>query len=345
MKQNCRTYIFLYILFFFVIIGGAYTVYLHFDYTTVPDMRSYMKMAEGNFQVNLIHRYRPIVPLLAKLVSLPISEVYTYLWPHRPESDWPLRLGFLIVNSSILALAALLIFRTCRAYGILPFTALLVVFFILISRCALYISGLPRVDSLYFLIFALTLYGLKVNSKPALIFSILVGPFAKESFIFLAPLIFFWGKIDKKIQIALFALAGALVLGMRYGIDQLVGTDQTENLSIAFLHLHNLSYTLFRIFSIRGIGELFSVFGVLYLILFIGFTGGKRERKKWTAYLDVPVNGLLIVVVLHMFLSGDIGRMSFLAAPALAVICGLILDRHSFFIPIKKFMGEKGNDQ
>jgi len=341
MQLDTRHSIFIYLVFFFVIIGSAYTIYLHFDYTTVIDLHSYMKMAQGDFDVNVTHRYRVIVPFLAKVISLPISKIYTALWPHRAESLWPLRLGFLIVNSTLLTLAAYFIFRTCLTYGASFLSSLLAVINLLVSRFAIYIAGLPRIDSLYLLIFALVIYGIKANSRPILIFSILVGPLAKESFIFLIPIIFFYATIPRKQQIVLFFISALPVLIVRYLIDAHLGLSEAQSVANALAHFENIAYTFHKLASVRGLGEIISVFGFFNIVLIIGLTGGKKQIQRWSRQIDAPLWWLLLVVTVHIFLSGDAGRMAYLAAPTVAVMMALILDNHPKFEEMRQIVHRK----
>ncbi len=341
MKLDTRYSVFIYFIFFFVIIGSAYTIYLHFDYTTVIDLRSYMNMAGGDFDVNVTHRYRVIVPFLAKTVSLPIAKVYTVLWPHRAESLWPLRLGFLVVNSTLLTLAAYFIFKTCLAYGASFLASLLTVINLLVSRFAIYIAGLPRIDSLYLLVFALVIYGIKTRSRPALIFSILIGPLAKESFIFLFPVLFFYAPLPRKQQIALYLISALPVFAVHYFIDTHLGLSEKQSVSNALAHFENIAYTFHKLASVRGLGEIISVFGFFNIVLILGLTGGREQIRRWAGQVDAPLWWLLAVVIVHIFLSGDAGRMAYLAAPTVAVMMASILDRHPKFEGMRRLVHEK----
>ena len=345
MQLNSRQSIFTFLVFFFVIIGSAYTIYLHFDYLTVIDLRSYIKMAQGDFDVNVTHRYRVIIPFLAKVVSLPISKIYTALWPHRAESLWPLRLGFLLVNSTLLSLTAYFILKTCLAYSASFLSSLLAVINLLVSRFAIYIAGLPRIDSLYLLIIALVFYGIKTKSYPVLILSILLGPLAKESFIFLIPIIFFYAPIPRKQQIALYLLSALPVLTVHYFIDTHLGLSEKQSISNALAHFENIAYTFRKLASVRGLGEIISVFGFFNLVLIIGLTGGKEQIRRWSGKIDGPLRWWLLAVMVHIFLSGDAGRMAYLAAPTVAVMMALILDLHPKFEGMRRLVHEKRWEQ
>lgn len=322
-----------------VIIGPAYTTYDHFDFSHSIDTKSYLQMAQGDFDVTITHRYRMIVPFLAASINAPISGLYKFLWPERENKTQGLMLSFLIVNTLITSLAGLFIFLTCLEYGASFMASFISILAFLASSWTIYITGLPLVDSLYILVIALTLYGIKVQSRSALIFCILIGPFAKESFIFIAPLILLFGRntLGLNYQLPLFLLSGIAAFSVRYFIDNQLKTPLDENLANAFTHVENILSILNRI-SFRGVGELFRVWGLYSFILLVGFTGGRAVRKAWSSRLDPACIGLLIAVLIHMLLSGDAGRMFYLASPVFVVTIALIVDKHPFFEKLR-FIG------
>jgi hypothetical protein len=340
-KPHLKNCLLIFLFCYALILGTSYTMYVHFDFSHSTDTKSYLKLAEGNYDVTATHRYRPIIPALSGAIAVPVKAVYHSLWPHRPENQWPLRLSFYLVNSFFLALAGAIIFFTCLEYKASFISSLIAVAAVLTSRWAAYIGGLPLIDSLYIVIIALTMYGLKARSKEALIICIFAGPFAKESFIFIAPLIIFFGRdiLPLKIQLPLFILSGILVFSFRYLIDYNLGIASEQSLQNAIDQKENFIYTFRRIFAIRGLGEILSVFGIFTFIIFAGLMG--KTRKAWTRQVDAPCLWLLAAVVLHMFLSGDAGRMFYLYCPAFAVMVALILDKHKYFIGYRKMAGMK----
>src|SRR5436190_2016624 len=93
--------------------GPAYDSFLHYDFSHSPDAKSYMQMADGNFEVSVTHRYRVAVPGLAKSASVPIQSVFGIIWPHRDSHAYHLRLGFFLVNMTFMSLVGWCLFRTC----------------------------------------------------------------------------------------------------------------------------------------------------------------------------------------------------------------------------------------
>ncbi|SHJ83736.1 hypothetical protein SAMN02745146_0305 [Hymenobacter daecheongensis DSM 21074] len=328
-----RQLLVVYLLCVGVLAGSAYTMYVHYDFSHSLDTRSYLSVARGEFRgVSITRRYRVVVPAVAAAIAWPLEQVYARIWPQRAATDWPLRLAFYVVNTLILALAALFMFRSCLLYGASPGAAALAVVAVLCSRWAVYIAGLPLVDSLYMLVFALAFYGAISGSGWALAACILLGPQAKESFVFLAPWLVVFGRraLPWPKQLALLALAGALAYGVRHWIDAQVGATPQESMHNALDHLNNLLYSLRRLFSVKGAGEIFSIFGFFWLVLLAGLRGRSAVPAGQPA-LGLAAWALVAVVVVHMLLSSDLGRMGYLAAPVFAASFSRQLTWHPLF--------------
>jgi hypothetical protein len=319
-----RQRLLVYLLALGVLAGPAYTMYVHYDFSHSLDTRSYLSMARGQFEgVSVTRRYRVLVPAVAAAVAWPLEQAYARVWPQRATSDWPLRLAFYLVNMALLATLGVVVFETCRLYGATPAAAALAVVAVLCSRWAVYIAGLPLVDSLYMLVFSLAFYAPRARSAGALVAVLLLGPLAKESFVFLVPWLLMFGRpaLSWPKQLAGLMLGGTIALGVRYWIDARIGAPPAESVSNALDHVHNLVYSLQRLLSVKGAGELFSVFGFFWLVLLAGWRG----RRHWLAPLGWPAAGLVAVVLAHMFLSGDLGRMGYLGAPVFGVTLALVL--------------------
>ncbi|KAA9325300.1 hypothetical protein F0P96_20065 [Hymenobacter busanensis] len=333
-RLTWRQLVLVYTLAVGLLAGSAYTMYVHFDFSHSPDTRSYLRMARGEFKsVRITHRYRVLVPLAAAAVAAPVEMVYARLWPQRAATEWPVRLGFYLVNTLLLAGAGLLMFRTCLLGGASPGAAALALAAVLSSRWAVYIAGLPLVDSLYMLVFALALYASVSGSAVALVACIVLGPHAKESFVFLIPwlLVFGRGAVRWPVQLAWLAGSLAVAYGVRNYIDAQVGAPPQESVTNALAHLENLGYSLRRLFSPKGAGELFSIFGFFSLALVAGLQGGRAAWRRWPQPLTWACLGLVAVVLVHMLLSGDLARMGYLAAPAFTVAFSRLLTYHPWF--------------
>jgi hypothetical protein len=326
-RARLRELVLVYLLALGILAGPAYTMYVHYDFSHSLDTRSYLQMARGEFKgVSVTRRYRVLVPAAAAVVAWPLEQVYTRIWPQRAATDWPLRLAFYALNSLLMAGTGLILYETCRLFGASPAAAALALVAVLCSRWAVYITGLPLVDSLYMLVFALAFYAVRSGSKGALVAVLLLGWMAKESFVFLAPWLLVFGRrtLVWPAQLAWMALGAALTFGVRYWIDTRIGAPPAESVQNALNHFENITYSLRRLLSVKGIGEIFSVFGFFWLALLLGWRQGER-RARWLTPLGWSGVAFVAVVLLHMFLSGDLGRMGYLAAPVFAVVVALLL--------------------
>lgn len=322
-----------YVLALGLVAGPAYTMYVHYDFSHSLDTRSYLKVARGEFAgVNITRRYRVLVPVVAAVLAWPLEQVYARVWPQRATSEWPLRLSFYAVNSLLMAAVGLLLFRTCLLYGTAPAAAALAVVAVLTSRWAVYTSGLPLVDSLYLVVFALAFYGARSGSGVAVAAALLLGFQAKESAVFLVPWLLVYGRTALRwpAQLGWLAVGGGAALALRFWIDHQLGALPTESVQNALAHVENLIYLLRRLFSVKGAGEIFSIFGFFSLAVVVGLRTA-AARQRWLPAVGSGGGWLLVVVAIHMLLSGDLGRMGYLAAPVFAVALALVLTHDPLF--------------
>ncbi|MBF9143873.1 hypothetical protein [Hymenobacter properus] len=307
-------------------------MYVHYDFSHSSDTRSYLHMAAGRFDsARVTHRYRVLVPTAAAAVAVPVAKLYARVWPQRPAGLWPLRFAFYLVNCLLLAAAAACWFNAARYSGAAPEAALLGMLALLTSRWAVYGAGLPLTDSLYLLVVSLGYYAIrrKLGGGWALVLALLLGPLAKESFVFVVPWLLWFGRPAlswPKQLIALLLGVGALFVVHRW-VDAQIGAATNQAVSNAFEHFQNVSYSIRRAASPKGLGELLSVFGFFTLIPALALWLQKPRQGKWQpsifAHIGPPETGLAAVVAVHMLLSGDLGRMGYLFAPAFCVLLAL----------------------
>jgi hypothetical protein len=310
----------------------AYPMYVHYDFSHSSDTRSYLRMAAGRFDsVRVTHRYRVLVPAAAAAVAVPVAKLYARVWPQRPAGLWPLRFAFYLVNCLLLAAAAACWFNAARHSGASPEAAALAMLALLTSRWAVYGAGLPLTDSLYLLVVSLGYYAIRRGSGggQALALALVFGPLAKESFVFLVPWLFWFGRPALPWSKQLLALLVGLValFVVHRWVDAQTGATTGQAVSNAFEHFENVSYSLRRAASPKGLGELLSVFGFFTLIpaLALWLQRPKHDvlQPSIFAYLGTPEAGLAVAVAVHMLLSGDLGRMGYLFAPAFCVLLAL----------------------
>jgi hypothetical protein len=309
-------------------------MYVHFDFSHSPDTRSYLHMAAGQFDsAKVTHRYRVLVPAAAAVVAAPIAKLYGRVWPQRPAGLWPMRFAFYLVNSLLLAAAGACWFNGARQVGAAPEAAALAMLATLTSRWAEYAAGLPLTDSLYLLIFGLGYYAVRrgPNGQWAMVLAFLLGPLAKESFLFLVPWLLWFGRSTLSLPRQLLALAIGLsaLLAVHQVIDNHIGAPSGQSVSNALSHIDNIRYSLHRACSPKGVGELFSIFGFFTLIPLAAAWATYRQKATSAttsafSKLGGPELGLVAVVLAHMLLSGDLGRMGYLAAPVFCSVLALV---------------------
>ena len=100
------------------------------------------------------------------------------------------------------------------------------------------------------------------------------------------------------------------------------GVAPTETVTNAFAHLENVAYSLHRMASPKGVAELLNIFG-LFTLPVLGALLWPVGRRALAPVLGGAEATLLAVVAIHMLLSGDVGRMGYLAAPVVVAALAL----------------------
>jgi hypothetical protein len=324
------------------LLGSSYNLYLSYDYKSNADCRTYLSISKAEFQnQSLVRRYRIIVPFLARAVAVPIEKVYYKLWNKRNvNDDGPIRLGFLIVNLVLMSFVGLLIYYLGKAYLLSDSVCFFVMIAVLIGgRWGSLFTGTPLTDSLYMLIVTLTLYAIKTKKNGFLILCLLLGPLSKEAYIMVIPYVFFLSDYPKMKQL-IFIISG---LGLAYLTRHFIelndlNVNMMNAVKVDMDHFTNIVDSIKRIFAIRGVGELFTVFGFFTLIFIVGFTKGVQSIKSWLVYVDVLLWALIPIAFAHALLSTEVARMLYLFAAPFAIIMGLILEKHPVFLKIKSLI-------
>ncbi|MBF9224200.1 hypothetical protein [Hymenobacter ruricola] len=323
----------------------AYPMYVHYDFSHSLDTRSYLRMAEGRFDsVRVTHRYRVLVPGAAAVVAAPVARLYGRIWPQRPAGQWPLRFAFYVVNCLLLAAAGACWFNAARHAGALPEAAMLAMLAVLTSRWAVYGAGLPLTDSLYLLVVSLGYYAVRRGPGGgwALGLTLLLGPLSKESFVFVLPWLLWFGRgamAWPKQGLAL-AVGLAALLAVHHWVDARVGASASQSVFNALEHVDNIVYSLHRAASPKGVGELLSIFGFFILLLPAAYWLEKRRASRAARTIFAPLGavdaGLLAIVAIHMLLSGDLGRMGYLAAPVFCAALAFVFSHWRHLLPARE---------
>jgi hypothetical protein len=310
-----------------VLLNAAYPTYRHYDFSHSLDTRSYLRLATGRFDsVRITRRYRLLVPLAAGALARPLAVLGDPASQLRPAGEWPLRLAFYLLNCLVLSAAGAAFYCGARLAGAGAGASALALVAVLSSRWAGYAAGLPLTDSLYLLVFGLSYYAARRGPGAgwAVAAALLLGPLAKESFVFLLPWLAWFGRraLGWRGQLVALALGVAALAAVHWWVDSAVGAPASASVANAFEHVENLLYSLRRALSLRGLAELFSIFGLFWLPVLAALSQ-PAGRRALAPVLDWPAATLLGVVAVHMLLSGDLGRMGYLAVPAFTAALAL----------------------
>ena len=306
-------------------------MYVHYDFSHSSDTESYLAMSKGNYNVNPVHRYRFIIPVIAKVVAMPLQTVYTKLWPQRAESTWPLQLAYFLINAVLVALYGWIIYCLLKLYTSNYVALLIGLIVVLTSRWVAYIAGLPLTDSLYLIAIATLLYSIKTSNKALFICSVLFGGVMKESFLLFAPLIIFAGPFNWYIRSGLIVLSVIVVFGEHYIIDSILPLQESATLikeslvEVCMRHVHKTTSTIAKLVNIRGLGEVFTVLGVFTFILIYGALN-KNTRSAWKNCIEKQYWIFFGCILIHVLISGDAARMFYFGAPLYGIMIVITAD-------------------
>lgn len=325
--------IFLFVIFLAVISGFAFGFADVYDHMSNVDVQTYVGLSELNFDQHPVRRYRVIIPLMAAGIHFIFGPILSLLSPNDFPGDFSRIMSFVIVNSALMAIYAVLIFKICQSIiGKSKYwPAIIGVISVLTCRWTMLISGSALVDSLYLVVLGLLLLGILEKRIWMLILAIYLGPWAKEAFIFFVPLLLF---IDKKYYLKLgmhLALSGIIIFSFRYLFDQSIGAEFGESISRDVSHFEVIPKSLKRLFSFHGLYEVLSIGGVWNIFLIVGLFI-KDVREIFFQKISLIWGALTVLVMIQALLSYELARMFYLLTPLLAVLITIFFDS----IPMKK---------
>ena len=309
-----------------VIIGPGIAALFEHDLSQYPDCTTYLGLAHFDFDQNPVRRYRFIIPFAAAILNFLFGGIFARLAPAYFVGNFSLPFSFFIINSLLTACSGLLIYRYCKAFGVHKTAAIIGTLAMLTCRYTIATAALPLVDSLFCVVIALTLLGLKLNDKKMLLLAIFIGPFAKEAFIFIAPLIFFFSQMSKKRLLLFFLISGILVFTFRYLYDVYTLKPVASGIISDLRHLKNIKWNLRKLFSFYTLFKILMNLGLWVLVPLFTLVIKPHWAKELLGKLDRYLIYFIISVVLQMLLSGSMERMFYLAMPLICVIVALAAD-------------------
>ena len=306
--------------------GPSLSILFSYDLSQFPDSATYLGLAEFDLDQSPVRRYRIIIPFLASALNFIFGSVFEHLSPGYFKGDFSLAFSFFIVNIILMSLFGVLCYRYCRAHLQPPFSALIGLLVVLTARYTYYFASLPLIDSLVCITVALTLLGIKTRNTAMLITAIFLGPFARESFIFMVPVIFFYSHIPKGKALILFLLSGIFVFSFHYLYDLLAPEPVVSWLTADVAHVGGLIRNLPLLFSFYGWYKIMSSPGIWILLPLVVLFYSPLARIKLRFIFRRYVFLFMAMVLLQMLLSGAMERMFYLAMPVFAVLCGMATD-------------------
>ncbi|OSZ81970.1 hypothetical protein CAP35_01475 [Chitinophagaceae bacterium IBVUCB1] len=306
-----------------VVAGPAISILFVYDLSLYPDTDTYLGLATFDFDQSPVRRFRLLIPLAATCIDKATFGFFNVLAPAYFKRDFSLPFSFFLVNTSLMAYFGVLIYRYCRAYGLSVLLSLLALLVMLTCRYTPYLAALPIVDSLFCVVVAMTLTGIREQNTKMLIAAIFIGPFAKESFVFIAPLIFFYSHLDKKKQVGYFLLSGACVFLYRYIYQQLAPTNGVDSLTTDMNHLYNVPVFLKSLISFSGVYKIVSNLFFWLLVPIAAYLFIPGYFKRFFSRVDWLIVWFFVSVLVQMLLSGSLERMFYISMPVLCLWVGL----------------------
>jgi hypothetical protein len=308
-----------------VLAGPSLSILFGNDPSQFSDTISYNGLAQGDFDQSPVRRYRVLVPFAAALLDLLFGGVFDRFAPTYFSGDFSLPFSFFIVNIFLMSLFGLLVYRLCRAHGTTVLASLVGLIVVLSSRYTYYFAALPLVDSLFCIIVAAVLLGIKTRNDALLWLAVFLGPFAKESFIFIAPVLFFSHLPKVKLLTGL-ALSGVIVFTYRCIYDHLMTLHGTGWLDADLAHIPNLFANLPLLFSFYGLYKILINIGVWIFLPVAAWLLAAGAKGKMRLIFQPHVILFLALVLVQMLLSGSMERMFYLTMPVFAILCAVASD-------------------
>lgn len=308
---------------FCILFSLGFEVMIYFPMDQSPDIQDYLKMAQFDWNQSPVRHYRILIPLIASGVQFSFGWIFELLHPLSFDGNFSLCFSFLMVNVSILSIAGVILFKLCRNFGMNDWIAAFSLIPFLSCRWTMELAGLPLVDSLYFLSLLMVLYGF--YNKQTLWFAagLLLGPWAKEAFIFFVPMILYM-KRDRLINtISWIAFSGMLVFGFRFLWDLYLQHPFINSFAKDVDSFSTISVSLSKLFSFHGIYDVFSVVGFWILIPMMVWIKNNFSLQFKINETRIVFVLYLLAVIFQMLLSGDLARMFYLILPLYCIWIGI----------------------
>ena len=304
-----------------ILYGTTYQQFRFFnlgDPGGAADAVSYVEMSKGNFDVD-IHRYRWITPTAARLVRPLLERVVR-------DQGLAVKLSFYAVNFAFSLGTCVAMFALLQSIGFPIPLALLGISAFASGRITVLVTATPMVDAAYFCAVATLLY-LTVARKPVILAVLLPAMIlCKETVLLFLLLPLFTDIRRSRAYFAGLATAIATFVMSRHIIDIIYPASAPRFTETVIEHLGEAWLNFERLFTLQGIHDLQNGFSLLLVLAALGALLNGRHR-----YYVIPRVVLLTVPIGlgYALLSGNLGRMFFVAFPAVIAYALVLIDHIS----------------
>ena len=304
----------------------TYQSWLTFDVSKTVDAKTYWELAHLNFEQSLVKKYRIIIPLIVAGLNWVVTSVVQLFHSAPVNKDLYMSRCFYGVNLATGAMWCTLAYAYVRSMGRSKIASLLAILVVATSEWTIINTYSFMTDSFFCCFVALAFLGIQRRNSKMLFWAIIIGPFIKENYVFLLPVIFFYSHIHKGKLLLWFALSGALVFSYRYIFDHITGHPMIESLGNDAEHFTYIADNSKRFLDPDYRNAMISAIGFWIFIP----VGAMLFIKGFTKQLGTQLRGYmllwLLLVLLQMLSSGDLARMFSLYLPVYSFFIAFAAD-------------------
>jgi hypothetical protein len=309
MNKQAFQYAVIVVSFMSILYGITYQQYGFFnlnDPRGSQDAVSYIQMSHNNYDVSSVHRYRFVIPVLAKYVRTSLT--------HFINSDDQDVLSFYIVNYIFTLISSLIFLALLKSLGFDSWLSIAGVVIFMCSRITILTTGTPLIDSFFYMSVLLILF-LTVTDRGTLL--ALSMPFLCLSKETILPFLFFPLLTHLRRSpgyLASLVVSIGVFISSRYVIDGRFTHSNSSFLSVINEHIEACAHNAAELFSLKGMHDLQNGFSLFLVLGLLGFYINYKHRL-----FTIPVFFHLIVPMSLFFalLSGNSGRMFFISFPVI----------------------------
>ena len=308
MKRQLTFYLILLAIFGAVLYGATYQQFRYFDINDSRvgwDPKDYIRMSYGDYDVTAVRKYRVVVPFL-------VGYVRELLKPFIADWEELEKLSFYIVNFAFGLASSLLFFELLRWMGFEIWLSIFGAFIFIANRVTVQVTGIPLVDSFFFISLLLILLLTVKERNRCLAFVLPVLALSKETVLpfLLLPLL---TRTRRSIYYIVSLLVSfGLVYWVRHTISQSSSTESASVYVVFQSHLYAFRDNVNRLLSLEGLHDLQNGYSFFLVFAVVGYYIHSKQKLYRIPHF------FLLLVPISLFLacvSGDLGRMFFASFP------------------------------